>query len=239
MQWGLSGASNQSKLMGLVNGDMVRYQGLSTTGWTVCNLLNLFLAPVTAALSDTFGRIPFMAQGRLAIMGAAQKNPVRSTWFGSGGRAVACRALPRPPLLHDRPLLDDLRDPRLGRLLRGLLPRDGRSLVRHLRPHSGALRAAAGQDLDVRDVLSGGVADHWRADLCAEPALRLLGLGHLPRPAVGHHPLLARDARAQGPQAVLPAVLQPLLEHRAAVHQRTRAPPPRLRRASLRPLAPF
>ena len=76
MQWGLSGAANQSKLMRLVNGDMVRYQGLSTTGWTVCNLLNLFLAPVTAALSDTFGRIPFMAQGRLAIMGAAQKRPL-------------------------------------------------------------------------------------------------------------------------------------------------------------------
>ena len=31
-------------------------------------MLNLFLAPITGALSDAYGRIPFMAQGRLAIM---------------------------------------------------------------------------------------------------------------------------------------------------------------------------
>ena len=68
-QWGLSGASNASKLMELVGGNMISYQNISTIGWTVNNLLNLFLAPITAALSDTFGRIPFMAQGRLAIMG--------------------------------------------------------------------------------------------------------------------------------------------------------------------------
>lgn len=68
-QWGLSGASNASKLMELVGGNMISYQNISTIGWTVNNMLNLFLAPITAALSDTFGRIPFMAQGRLAIMG--------------------------------------------------------------------------------------------------------------------------------------------------------------------------
>jgi hypothetical protein len=68
-QWGLSGASNSSKLMELVSGDFLRYQNISTLGWSVNNMLNLFLAPITGALSDAFGRIPFMAQGRVAIMG--------------------------------------------------------------------------------------------------------------------------------------------------------------------------
>ena len=42
-QWGLSGASNASKLMELVGGNMISYQNISTIGWTVNNLLNLFL----------------------------------------------------------------------------------------------------------------------------------------------------------------------------------------------------
>ena len=62
---------NSSKLMELVlvSGDFLRYQNISTLGWSVNNMLNLFLAPITGALSDAFGRIPFMAQGRVAIMG--------------------------------------------------------------------------------------------------------------------------------------------------------------------------
>jgi|EP01046_Picozoa_sp_COSAG06_P010386 MFS family permease len=67
MQFGLTGTARTGKLLDLCKHDMATLNFCNTVLWTTGNLTIALVSPLIGALSDRFGRLPILFQGRLGL----------------------------------------------------------------------------------------------------------------------------------------------------------------------------
>ena len=65
MMFGLTGTARVGKLLELCNHDMNTLNFCNTTLWTAGNVSIALVSPLIGAMSDAFGRVPILLQGRL------------------------------------------------------------------------------------------------------------------------------------------------------------------------------
>lgn len=67
MQFGLTGTARTGKLLDLCRHDMATLNFCNTVLWTTGNLSIALVSPFIGAMSDRFGRLPILFQGRMGL----------------------------------------------------------------------------------------------------------------------------------------------------------------------------